>query len=253
MRIVVIYDNSIRPDTTGTYCEAALRSLGQDVIHFPPLHNEDSRPALRNWNQIPPADLYLQIDDDLAYLTPKFNAPSAYWCIDVHRMDQMYGGHLTRWQKIQSFDRVFSSQRDMAHKLAVPWLPLAYDPAVLHPLDNCQKIYDWCFIGNFVGQDRAAIMESLKASIPNAFVGQAYGPDMNRIYNQSRVAINYSIANDVNMRFFEAQATATPLLTNRPDNGESELFDHVLYYDTPDQLPQTLANLLASPDELSQI
>jgi len=251
VRVVLIYDKLIRPDTTGTHCEAALRTLGVDVVHHAPLVINDGKPALRGWEELPAGDLYVQIDDDIAYPTPAFNAPSAYWCIDVHRMDQMYGGPLTRWQKMQPFGRVFSAQKDMAVKLRIPWLPLAYDPGVMFPIDGCAKVFDWCFIGNFVGPERMAVIERLRAAVPNAFVGQAYGPDMNRIYNQSRVAVNYSVGNDVNMRFFEVQATGTPLLSNRPNNGEDELFDQVLYYESPEELPRQLMKLLESPEELA--
>lgn len=251
MKVVVIFDKILRPDTTGVHCESALRGIGIDVLHYAPLVRDGNSLVFRQWRDLPGADLYLQIDDDLAYPGPQAGVPSAYWCIDVHRMDRMVGGPLTRWEKIKAFDRAFSAQRDMAEKLGLPWLPLAYDPAVIHPLDGCDKIHDWCFIGNPVTPQRVAAVEHLKARVPNAFVGRSYGEEMNRIYNQSRIAINLSIGNDVNMRFFEVQGSGTPLLSSRPGNGEDQIFDGVLYFESPDELPDRVAALLAQPQLLA--
>lgn len=254
VKLILIYDKLIRPDTTGTLCEAALRTLGIDVQHYGPLSRQGNQLIFNQWHDLPPGDLYLQIDDDLAYpAPPQTLAAKAYWCIDVHRMTLMTGGPLTRWEKIKGFDKVFSAQFDMAQKLAVPWLPLAYDPAVIYPLEACPKIYDWCFIGNFIGTQRTTTVEQLKARFPNAFAGQAYGQEMNRIYNQSRLALNLSIGNDVNMRFFEVQGSGTPLLSNRVHNGEDQLFDSVLYFESVDELPDRIAALLAQPENLAVV
>ena len=148
MQFVLIYDKFLRPDTTGVYCEAAMRSLGLEVLHYEPLvRNSTNNLVFRGWEGLPQgADLYVQIDDDLAYPGPPVTAPTAYWCIDVHRMETMSGGPLNRWDKIKGFRYVFSAQRDMAQKLGVPWLPLAYDPAALRPLADCKKEWDWCFV-----------------------------------------------------------------------------------------------------------
>jgi hypothetical protein len=251
MKVVVIFDKIIRPDTTGVHCESALRSIGVDVVHYAPLVREGNSLVFGQWRELPAADLYLQIDDDLAYPSPETDAPRAYWCIDVHRMENMAGGPMTRWEKIKGFGHVFSAQRDMAEKLGVAWLPLAYDPAVIHPLDGCDKVYDWCFIGNPVNRERMAAIARLRARVPNAFAGQAYGEEMNRIYNQSRVAINLSIGNDINMRFFEVQGSGTPLLSSRVGNGEEEIFDGVLYFESPEELPDRIVALLGQPELLA--
>ena len=90
MAIVLIYDKLVRPDTTGVYCEAALRSLGIDVVHYAPLARAANGALLfRQWAELPKGNLYVQIDDDIAYPAPQVAAPRAYWCIDVHRMETM--------------------------------------------------------------------------------------------------------------------------------------------------------------------
>ena len=75
----------------------------------------------------------------------------------------------------------------MARKLGIPWLPLAYDPTVLHPLAGTGKVWDWCFVGNLNARRRVAAVAALKAVFPNCFIGRAFGAEMNRIYNQSHL------------------------------------------------------------------
>ena len=53
------------------------------------------------------------------------------------------------------------------------------------------------------------------------------------------------------MRFFEAQGTGTPLLSSRPNNGEEELFEAVLYFETIDDLIERVAALLANREQLA--
>jgi hypothetical protein len=74
-RVAVIFDNSQRPETTGTYCLRALNGL-VEVKHYPP----------GQLDQIPRegVDLYLCIDDGLRYPIPAGLHPTAYWAIDTH-------------------------------------------------------------------------------------------------------------------------------------------------------------------------
>ena len=246
-RIVLIYDALLRPDTTGTLCRAALARLGHDVVHFAPLRREGDALRFGGYAGLPPAaDLYLQIDDDLAYPAPNVAGKKAYWCIDVHRMDAMVGG-MTRLEKMRGFDAVFSAQKDMAVKLGLPWLPLACDERLWRRLPQAANRYDWCFVGNLHTPERRELFARLAARFPRCFVGNAYGRDQNAVYNASTLSLNLTVGNDVNMRFFEAQAAGGTLVSNRPGNGEDELFSHVAYYDDPDSLMALMAELLANP------
>jgi hypothetical protein len=58
MRIALIYDDTVRPDTTGVHCREALEGLAE-AVHFLP----------RDIAQIPATgfDPYLNIDDGLRY------------------------------------------------------------------------------------------------------------------------------------------------------------------------------------------
>lgn len=253
MHVGLIYDRLHRPDTTGTYVERALREVGERVTHYAPLVRRDDRLHFRGYGDLPAADWYLSIDDDLGYPPPKVVRPNVYWCIDVHRMDQLLGSTMTRWQKIAAFDLSFSAQKNRAVDMNLPWLPLAADLAVLHRLPNQEKQFDWCFVGNVNTDYRTEVLRFMQARFPNGWVGKAYGADMNRIYNASRLILNISHANDVNMRCFEGQATGTPLLTNRVDNGETELFDHLLLWRDMTELERLARRVLADPAYAAEV
>lgn len=255
--VVVVHTRTVRTPVAGDHCVWGLEEAGHDVHHFDPLRRDGSNFVFRGYDELPwGADLYLQVDDDIAYPPLAGHAPrTAYWCIDTHRMDLMaFGG--TRWERINAgFDHVFSAQRDRAVELDVPWLPLAADtpdPTYWQRLASLGKQYPWCFVGTMF-DERRKLAEFLHRIAPDGFAGTATGEEHDRIYAQSHVALNLTIGNDVNMRFFEVQATGTPLLSNRVHNGEDELFDHVLYYESAEQLASMLRELLSDPDELAGI
>ena len=74
-RVALIFDGVQRPETTGTYCLRALKSL-VEVEHFRP--GELDRIPRQGF------DLYLNIDDGLRYQIPAELRPSAFWAIDTH-------------------------------------------------------------------------------------------------------------------------------------------------------------------------
>ncbi len=229
--IVVVFDAIGRPDTTGRYVLAALRQLGHLAWPYDPIYRNRARKmAFKGYSDLllDGADLLLYVDDDIGYPVAEARIPRAYWCIDTHRMDRLIGGG-TRWERVKRFDHVFYAQRDRAQELGGTWLPLACDPGTYRPLD-LEKRYDWCFVGNVAGE-RQALLEAVRAEIPNGFIGNAYFAEANRIYNQSWLALNPTIGNDINMRFFEAQATSALMLASRCHNGEADLFAAAEHFD----------------------
>lgn len=229
-RVAVIFDNKLRPETTGSYCLRALEEL-VETVHFLPEQVE----------QIPTEgfDLYLNIDDGLRYRLPRQLRPAVWWAIDTHLDLDWYR------KKGPDFDLVYTAQRDGADQLRlaglsdVTWLPLACDPGVHHP-HEVPKQFDLCFVGNLFPGPRADLVALLQREFPSSFVGQGYGEAMTRIYSASRVAFNRSIRNDVNMRVFEALGCGTLLVTNDlTDNGQAELFsegEHLVVYQDAEEL-----------------
>ena len=243
MRVALIYDDLLRPDTTGVHCRAALEGLCE-VRHFLP----------RDLGQMPTEgfDLYLNIDDGLQYTLPPTAAPRAWWVIDTH---VNYDWDLV---KAQDFDTVFAAQRDGAQRLEadgianVQWLPLACNPTV-HRRREVEKVHDVCFVGNLVAGERQRLVELLQREFERVFVGRAYGEDMARTYSQSRIVFNRSVANDVNMRVFEAVACGSLLVTNDlADNGQEELLrsgEHLVTYRDDGELLERIRHYLAHEDE----
>lgn len=229
-RIALIFDNQARPETTGFYCRRAFGKF-VDVEHFLP----------EEISEIPEGkfDLFLNIDDGFQFHLPEHLRPAACWVIDTH-MDY-------KWclEKASRYDYVFAAQKDGALKLQIEgiestqWLPLACDPEI-HRSYQEEIRYDFSFVGNLVGRERNALLNTLRSKYPNCFIGQKYFEEMARIYSASRLIFNRSIKNDINMRVYEALGCGGLLLTNDlTENGQSELFSdrvHLATYNCPEEL-----------------
>ena len=250
VRIAILYDNTVRPDTTGEYCRRALTDLGFPVSHYLPSEA----------GEIPPIyTLYLRVDDDLEYDVPEALHPLAYWAIDTHR------DYPRRLERARTADWVFCAQQDGAAQMRADglanarWLPLACDPTVHRRIPGVRKEHDICFVGNtFPGDgDRTRLVEWIRAEFPRAFIGRAYGEEMARIYSASRLVFNCAIRNDVNMRVFEAAACGSLLITNDlADNGQDLLFTpgaHLLTYRRGEDLRPLLQQFLHDEAERERI
>ncbi|MFQ5828089.1 MAG: glycosyltransferase [Candidatus Methylomirabilia bacterium] len=241
--IALIYDNTVRPDTTGEYCKRALQQISE-VVHFLPSQLQEI-PA-RGF------DLYLQIDDGFKYALPAHLRPSAWWVIDTH---VNYAWDL---ENAKAFDFVFCAQKDGAEQFqrdGIPrvwWLPAACDPEIHkpHPVD---KVYDVAFVGHLFSGPRTDLVSLIREHFPNSFVGEAYFEEMAKVYSQARIVFNRSLKNDINMRVFEALAMGSLLLTNDlSDNGQSELFQdkvHLVTYQSPGELLARISYYLDRDEE----
>jgi 2-polyprenyl-3-methyl-5-hydroxy-6-metoxy-1,4-benzoquinol methylase len=245
--VAIIFDDTLRPETTGVYCRRALRHLAE-VRHFLPAEA----------SQIPRAgfDLYLWIDDGLRSAVPSDLGPRAFWAIDTH---VNFDGCL---EQARHFDFVFAAQRDGAEQLrrhgieSAVWLPLACDPDVHRKMD-VDKTTDVCFVGNLFPGPRADLVELIQKQFPNSFVGRRYFAEMAECYSASRIVFNRSIRNDVNMRVFEAAACGSLLLTNElRENSQEELFRdgvHLATYASAEELLDKIRYYLAHEGERERI
>ncbi len=244
-RVALIYADRPRPETTGFYCRRALESL-VEVTHFRP----DELVAVPREG----FDLYLNVDDGLAYDLPPNLHPVAWWAIDTHL------GFERCHHKALQCDLVFAAQRDGAERLrrsgiaSATWLPLACDPDV-HRKHDVAEQFDVAFVGNVFPGPRGELLDLIRRRYRRAFIGNAYFEEMARTYSAARTAFNRSIRNDVNMRVFEAVACGSLLLTNDlTDNGQDELFRdgvHLATYRDPEELLDKLAFYLGR-DELRE-
>ena len=236
-RVALIYDDSVRPETTGYYCLRALRSLCR-VTHI--------RPAQLKTLVETDFDLFLQVDDGLHYRVPDRLRPSAVWVIDTH-MDLE-----SACFKATTADFAFAAQRDGAEQLQrfgidAEWLALAADPEMHAPRD-VPLTYDVCFVGNRFPGRRNDLIELIRSRVPNTFIGRRYFDAMAETYSASRVVFNCSLKNDVNMRVFEAVSCGGVLLTNAIDkNGQEALFEdwvHLVTYRDNEEMLQRISWLL---------
>jgi O-antigen biosynthesis protein len=185
-RVALIFDDRIRPDTTGVYVRGALAEL-VEVVHIQP----DQTDSILSSG----FDLYLSIDDDTEHRLPAALHPRAYWAIDTHR------DFPARFERSAPCDLVFAAQRDGAERLraagidSATWLPLACDPAV-HRKHEVPKRYDVAFVGHRGPGPRDDLLELIHKKFPEHFLGAAFFDEMARIYSASRVVFNRSIGND---------------------------------------------------------
>ena len=246
-RVALIYDDKVRPDTTGTHCRSALGEL-VEVVHFHP--SELDRVPRDGF------DLYLSIDDGLRYHLPDDLRPSVWWAIDTHMDFDWYKN------RAPSFDFVFTAQRNGAQKLRengianVHWLPLACNPA-LHRKHEVPKELDICFVGNIAPGPRTELLQLIQKRFQSNFAGQRHLDEMARTFSAARIVFNRSIKDDLNMRVFEALACGSLLLTNAlPNNGQDELFEdgvHLATYKDSEELLEKANYYLRHEDERERI
>ncbi|HSY27615.1 MAG TPA: glycosyltransferase, partial [Burkholderiaceae bacterium] len=98
------------------------------------------------------------------------------------------------------------------------------DPDI-HKQYELRKNFDIALVAHLNTEARQRLAQWVHTHYPKSLVGQHFFGEMAKAYSASRIVLNLSIADDVNMRIFEAAACGSLLLTNHvPANGISELF-----------------------------
>ncbi len=258
MKIAIVFNSQNRPDTTGVYCQRALRGK-HEVDHFLP----------GQMDQIPPDqyDLFMNIDDGRSYRFRPDLHPSIFWAIDTHVKPERCQS------KARDFDFVFCAQRPGAAEMrkagiAARWCPLAFDPEIhrKHPLP---KILDISFVGNSgrfrwgnffydgkkVFRERTRLLSLLEKRF-NLFAGKFFFEDMSVVFSLSKIVFNRSVKDDVNMRVFEALGCGSLLLTNRIGPGQDLLFkngEHIVEYRSKRELIEKVDYYLHHGEEREKI
>ncbi|MBN2036288.1 MAG: glycosyltransferase [Chitinispirillaceae bacterium] len=146
--------------------------------------------------------------------------PKAWYSIDAHLH--------CRWHKHYAaiFDLVFCGQKNMVAPLSafqsrIKWLPLfCQSPMEFKPWAD--RIHDVSFVGRLDGEKnpgRVRFFNDLRKKVNVHFASGNYAP----VYQSSRIVVNQSVKDDLNLRFFEAVGCGALLVTDRLSHSMEDL------------------------------
>ncbi len=233
-----------------------------NVVHFQP-----NMPTSGYGN----FDLHLLIDhgEDGINVPLDFELPhpNAYWIADSHV------GYDYRLQRAKEFDFVFASHKPSIEKFIkdgidpakIRYLPWAAEQECFKPIPIIEK-YDWCFIGHLSNEFRIDLMDRFCKEWPvgtQGYLGWRKGEipgynvldDCAKKFCQSRIVLNESILDDVNMRCFEALACKRFLLTEDVPGVRDHFVDtkHLLLFKTIDEAVEGARYYLKHDKERNEI
>ena len=216
--------------------------------------------------------------DTLEGISPLFG----WWIEREERMEEAFReSHLFDWYFFMNRSCVEAArQRGNKH---VSYLGHAVDPEAFHPILNCQKKYDLCFVGGWSPKRQQFIEEALEVTPNIAIYGGKWlkknlarpdllrcikgsyieGEKLVRLYNESKIVLNItnwgagegSKRSGMNMRVVEVPATGAFLLTD----GSHELEDffspghHIAVYEGKQDLLRKIEYYLRHDTEREQI
>lgn len=250
MKIIVSFDDRIRPDSTGVYFLSAAHQLGHEVKHVYP----ENISSVKSGD----ADFFLKVDDGISsqVWNPELH-PSAYYAIDVH-LDTDWR---LKFADKGKFDYVTVAQ---SVGLTLPWhvkphyLALGCDPEV-HFVGEREKLYDGCFIGNFHTEHANKRIEAVHEffSVCNKlYFGNRTFREMTEKYSQSKIVFNQAINADVGMRVFEALCSGSCLVSPwLPDMDRLGIIDGVHYagYSDLNEMKRICKELLENDTKREEI
>ncbi|MDP3089390.1 MAG: glycosyltransferase [Nitrospira sp.] len=215
------------------YFQESFRLLGHDV-KWAGYHRTADIPLTRSLldarsllTQLPPhwyPDLIVLGDESTQPLVlglETLPVPVVWYAIDSHIHANWHMHYAA------AFDVILVAQKDWvpAYQLDgdrqhVSWMPLFCQGS--HDLGFAREI-PLSFIGTLDAArnpDRVDLILRLQTQYPIVVQSGPY----DEIFNRSMMVLNQSVANDVNLRTFEAMACGALLLTERVGNGFSDLF-----------------------------
>jgi hypothetical protein len=194
-------------------------------------------------NKVGKVDLWLDVNAGFYLQGKPKTGIRATFLTDPHVLRGYYDGLL------HNYEYVFCSQTPYA-RVGEHYLPYACDSEWHKPLENVEKIYDVALIGNYYPH-RVTLVERLRAMGMKVFFDIGYAKDdMQLIYNQSKIGLNWSTLDDLNARVFELMGLGLPSVMNTVTD-MNDLFESgkdYLSFSTPEQAIELIKHLLANEE-----
>lgn len=283
-RVAILYENGLgRNDGAPLYFKHCLDKAVETGVISEAMHLIPDG----NYKDFGKFDLSIWPDfgedalvDILPYKPVLPEGPLAYFASDTHL------GPDYRFSMAEKADYAFFAQKRAIEEYkpskknkSVTWLPHAFEPECYRPgvwtgkewIDGVpNKEYDICFVGhmqdveNYNGFTRMDFLDRMFKEFPSFYFGtrspidKAHNlfDDASSKFNKSKVCLNISIKDDVNMRVFEVSGSGAFLLTNwLPDLEELGYIDGVTCatYKTLDEAVEKTKYYLEHEEEREKI
>lgn len=147
--------------------------------------------------------------------------PTVWYAVDTH-LHAVWHRHYA-----VLFDHVFCAQQNMVEQLSVyrknvSWLPL-YCSETVEWVPWDQRSFNVSFVGkveNRHNPDRQTFFDTMqRKGFDIHFASGAWAP----VYRQSKMVVNQSVADDLNLRFFEAAGSGALLVTDELSHSMNDI------------------------------
>jgi hypothetical protein len=162
----------------------------------------------------------------------KYTIPKVWYAVDVHLHHNWYKHYAVL------FDKVFCAQKNYVDIMStytpdVEWMPVFYLGSHINFVPWIKRNHFISFVGSMDGTknpQRVALFDQIKKlGIDVNIISGPYEP----VYSTSKIVINQSVANDLNLRFFEAAGCGALLITDRLTHSMTEILtpdeDYLVY------------------------
>ena len=208
MNVCTLYESRLgRNDGPPLYWTNAMRQLGIDVTHLSSQNHFDGSLY----------DAILWVDwgeDAIGECLPYKPIDMSGYDNTIYITSDTHLGYDYRMNKAKEFKKVYTNQIDAVYIFGkdgvdAKWLPHAVEPQAYPDKPLCIKKYDIGFVGFVTFEKRAIFLDRMLKEFPNFYVGQHFFEECAEIYRQSKIVLNTSATDDLNMRFFESWGTGS--------------------------------------------
>lgn len=174
----------------------------------------------------------------------KYSIPKVWYAVDVHLHNLWYKHYAV------IFDRVFCAQKNYLDCMStytanVEWMPLFYLGKFTEFVPWNKREYLCSFVGTMdvkKNPARVALFDRLLTLGVNVNISTG---QYENVYSRSKVVINQSVADDLNLRFFEAAGCGALLINDQLSHSMNDILipeeDYLVY--SPDNIDELLEKI----------